>query len=309
MTFRRIVSVALLCLFIFACGKKGPPTLKSYAKPQAPSLLSIWHREDKIILSWTYANNLRAGLKGFQIVRAAGNGFERLAFVSNDKSTFIDSKFTVNDTYRYKIVAESLKGVLSNDSNIITATPRPLPNPPASIHFAVKSDSVELTWSSSGEGVCYNIYKTIQKGSYGDAPVNKQPICTQSFKDPTLLLDRTVYYTLRALFDTGMRDEGYASVEIEVKPLNFVPSPPSDFRYVRDNDKTFLIWKESPESWVKGYRIYRKREGESGYTLIGESRLPSFVDTEKSDKKVWYMIRALGPAAESEPLVMEVPGK
>jgi hypothetical protein len=109
------------------------------------------------------------------------------------------------------------------------------------------------------------------------------------------------------LFIPAVEDEGYASAEIEVDPSNFIPSPPSDLRYVKGDNRIFLMWTESPESWIKGYRIYRKREGEPGFTGIGEGRAPSFVDTEKGGKKVWYMIRAFGPAAESEPLLTEVP--
>lgn len=308
MTLRSLSSAVLLCLFIFACGKKGPPTLKTYAKPEVPTLLSALHKEDTIILSWSYPDNLRATLSGFQIVRAENKGFERLAALGNDTSTFIDRDFGVNRTYTYKVVAESLKGVSSNDSNTITVTPRPLPEPPGNIKFAVKPDSLELTWSGSGEEVCYNVYKTTEKGRYGDVPVNGKPICTTSFKDGALSPDKTVYYTLRALFVTAMRDEGNASAEIEVDPSNFIPSPPSDLRYVKGDDRIFLIWRESPESWIKGYRIYRKREGDPGFTRIGETRLPSFVDTEKRDKKVWYMIRAFSTAAESEPLLTEVSG-
>ncbi|MCL5422133.1 MAG: hypothetical protein M1461_06640 [Nitrospirae bacterium] len=117
--------------------------------------------------------------------------------------------------------------------------------------------------------------------------------------------ERPVYYTVRALRMTDIRDEGTASEELEVSPPHFVSSAPSALRVVK-GDKIYLMWKESPEPWVRGYRVYRKIDGEQGFTLLGEVKIPTFTDTEKIDKKVWYMIKALGPVSESEPLVGEV---
>lgn len=291
-------------LLSISCGKKGPPTIKAYEKPQAPSGLTAYHREDKMMLAWSYPNNLRSGLKGFEVLRSGGSGFERLGLVNNSQSSFVDETFKPDDTYNYKVVAQNQKGVLSNDSNIITVTPKHVPPPPESVRFSVKGESVVLSWTSSGEGICYNVYKTAEKGRYTESPLNKESVCVTSFTDGAVSPERPVYYTVRALQKTDIRDEGNASEEVEVSPPHFVPSAPSDLRVVK-GDKIYLMWKESPEPWVRGYRVYRKIDGEQGFTLLGEVKIPTFTDTEKIDKKVWYMIRAAGPASESEPLVGE----
>jgi fibronectin type 3 domain-containing protein len=301
-----IIFFVLASFFISACGKKGPPTLKAYEKPQAPSGLTAIHREDKILLSWSYAGNLREALTGFVVLKSEAAGFERVGSVRNDQSSFIDLTFRPDVTYKYKVLAQNLKGVLSIDSNVITLTPRQVPPAPENIHFTVKGDGVALSWKSSGDGVCYNIYKTAEKGNYTDAPLNKGPECTTSFMDAAAAPDKSVHYTVRALHKTDIRDEGYASEEVEVSPSHFIPSPPADLRVVRGEDRVYLIWKESPEPWVKGYRVYRKKEGEQGITVLGESVIPTFTDTEKIAGKVWYMIKALGPVSESEGLVGEV---
>lgn len=294
-------------IFIVSCGKKGPPTLKAYEKPESPSGLTAVHREGKMILSWSYPDNLRRTIKGFQVLRSEDSGFERVAFIESEQSSFIDDTFKSDVTYKYKVIAQNLKDVLSPDSNIITVTPRDLPPPPKNIRISTRSDAIELSWKSSGEEVCYNIYKTTEKGKYTDTPLNREPECTTSFRDSVLLPDRIVYYTIRALLNTTIKDEGYASAELEVNPSNFIPSAPSDPRMVRAKDKIYLMWKESPESWVRGYRIYRKREGEREFTPLSEVKIPAFIDSERFDMKVRYMIKALGPSIESEPLTVDVP--
>ncbi|MEK7864849.1 MAG: hypothetical protein AAB175_03425, partial [Nitrospirota bacterium] len=57
------------CLILVSCGKKGPPTLKAYEKPSAPAAVKAIHREDRIILSWSYTSK-KENLKEFYILRA-----------------------------------------------------------------------------------------------------------------------------------------------------------------------------------------------------------------------------------------------
>jgi len=310
--FSRLVGFLISCsllmgsaLFLISCGKKGPPTVKAYEKPQSPSSLTAYHREDKLILSWSYPGNLRSGLKGFSILRSEKDGFEKIGSVSNSQSSFMDETFKLDITYNYKVMAQNQKGVLSSDSNIITVTPKPVPPPPENIRFSVNADGIVLSWKSSGEGICYNIYKADEKGKYPESPLNKELICETSFRDGSMSPERSVYYTVRASLKTDIRDEGNASEELEVSPSHFVPSVPSDLRMVK-GDKIYLMWKEIPEPWVRGYRVYRKIEGEQEFALLSEVKIPTFTDTGKIDKKIWYIIKAVGPVAEGEPLFGEV---
>lgn len=300
-----LITAYCLLFLSLSCGKKGLPTLKAYEKPQPPAGLSAVRREDKIILSWSYPENLRSAIKGFYILKAEADGFEKVAFADSSAGLFVDTDFRLNAAYRYKVTAQNLKGVQSPDSNIIAVMPQPVPPPPDNIRFVVKGDLIEISWSSSGRDACYNIYRTTEKGKYSDSPRNKTPECMTSYKD-VANPDMPVYYVIRALLNTGIRDEGYASAELEINPVHFTPSPPSDLRIVAGEGRIYLVWKESPEPWVRGYRVYRKTEGESEFRLIGDAKTPAFTDTDKNYKKAWYMIKALGPAAESEPLVGEI---
>lgn len=299
--------VLLASVLIFSCGRKGPPTLKAYEKPESPSGLTAVHRERRIILSWSYPGKLRTSIKGFQVLRSEGEGFERRAFVDSDQGSFADEEFILDVSYRYQVLAENLKGVLSAGSEVITIVPKQLSPPPDDIRFAVKSDGVDISWKGSGEDVCYNIYKSPEKGKYGDISLNKEPVCAATFRDGSLSPEQAVYYTIRSLHNTPLKDEGFPSSEVVVKPADFIPSPPSEPVTAKLDDKIYLMWKESPESWVRGYRIYRKREGEEAFTPVGVVKVPAFTDKELGGKKMWYMIKALGPSTESQPVTVEVP--
>jgi fibronectin type 3 domain-containing protein len=296
----------LLLFFLPSCGIKAPPTLKSYEKPEAPSALNARHKEGDMILSWTYPDNLRKTIKGFEILRSKGDVFVRIGTAGKDEGSFTDPAFEVNRSYIYKVIARNQRGIPSADSNLITVTPRPLPPPPAEVSFAVRPDVIELSWSSSGDGVCYHIYRTQERGNYSGGLVNREPLCELSFKDPYLSPDNTVYYTIRALHATAFMDEGYPSREIGVEPSYFIPSPPSDLRFIENDGRISLLWKESPESWVKGYRVYKKGQESQDFTLIGETRMPAFTDREGAVGRTWYMVRAAGPAGLSGPVAIEV---
>jgi hypothetical protein len=301
--------IRLVILFLFllpSCGQKAPPTLKSFESPEAPSALIARHREGKIILFWSYPGNLRKTIKSFEILRREGGDFARIGTVENKKNSYTDPEFEVNRSYTYKVIAKNLRDIPSSDSNLITVKPLPLPPPPEELRFTVRSDVIELSWDSSGEGVCYRIYRTAERGNYSNEPIHRELLCGLSFKDHYLSPDRPVFYKISAVRDTSLMDEGYPSRELEVNPSHYVPSPPSDLRYVENEGQVFFIWKESPEPWVRGYRIYRKEEGRKDYTLIGEARLPAFTDRERAGGKAWYMVRAAGPESLSDPAFIEV---
>lgn len=301
-----LLTAYYLLFLLSACGTKTPPSLKAYEKPVAPTELSAIHREDKVTLEWTYPESLRTILKGFQVLRSSGQGFERIAFLSNDKSSFDDTGFKLGSKYKYNVIAKNFKDVLSKDSNIITVIPQHLPVPPTNVSFSIKTDAVELSWNPSDAGSCYNIYKTAEKGRYVGSPLNLEPVCAASFKDNKISPDRHVFYSIRALLNTQIKDEGYASGEVEVNPSLFVPSAPSDIRAVRTEGSVYLTWKEAREQWVKGYGVYRKVAGDAEFRKLSEVRMPVFVDNTKIIGRVWYAIKALSFSRESEAVTVEV---
>jgi|Deesub1362A_J573_1020465.scaffolds.fasta_scaffold00004_97 hypothetical protein len=298
-----LFSVLALFFLLVSCGKKEPPRLPVYEKPPAPSSLSAVHREAEIILSWHYPEESISSIAGFLVMKSTDGDFEDIAFVK--EQSYIDKDFKTGLSYKYKVIAKSLNGLISGDSDIIEVRPLESPSPPENAGFQIMTDSVRIFWTHPAEGVLFNVYKTGKKGSYSMKPVNSSPLKEMFFIDkPDLRKD--VYYTIRALWGGTVRDESYPSEEIKISPDDFVPSEPAGLEAVVTDYGIVLMWGENPEAWVRGYRVYRAEEGK-GFKPIGMSQTPAFTDREKLSGKRAYKVSAVGPVKEgllSEPLTV-----
>ncbi|MDO8747449.1 MAG: fibronectin type III domain-containing protein [Thermodesulfovibrionales bacterium] len=290
------------CLMPVSCGKKTAPTLKAYEKPSAPLSVKAIHREDRILLSWSYTSK-KENLKEFHILRAEDSSFQKIASVTKEESSYTDVNFKTGAPYKYKVVAGSLKNILSEDSNIIAIKPEVVPSAPKNISFKVGNDALNVSWDSTGENVFYNIYRTAEKGKYSINPVNKEPLTALKYSD-NLETGSPVYYTIRSLLSKEFRSEGQASGEIEVDPSTFIPTKPEGFQIVVADDKVVISWKENPEMWVTKYRVYEKVNEKDGFKLIKESATPAFTLREKMGMKHIFRVTAVGPLKESEPSEM-----
>lgn len=288
------------CCILTSCGKKGDPTLKSYEKPDPPSALRAIHRESEIILLWEFPKDKEPAIKEFYLMKSTGGDFEKIAILENNKRSYIDNDFKTGSTYKYKIVSRNLKGVTSNNSNIIQIVPEASPPPPGNILFKIEHDSLILNWKSAGDRIMYNIYKSKEKGIYQLKPVNKEPVKETSFRD-NFDIKGPAYYTIRSLVGSDIRDEGAASEESEINPFEFIPSSPSGLQAVVKEENVYLRWKEAPETWVVGYKIYREINKKEGFIFIGETQTPAFLDKDKPSTKRNYRVTALGPSKEGPP--------
>ena len=287
-------------LLIPACGKKGDPTLKSFEKPDAPTGLRAIHRESEIIVLWDFPKNKQGAIKGFHLLRSSNGDFQKIAFIENTGRSFTDTDFMIGLPCKYKVVSENLRGIISSDSDSINIKPESPPAPPSNIFFHAEYNSITLTWDSAGEGIYYNIYRSDKKGTYTLTPVNKTPVKDTFFVD-YFDIKKPVYYAIRSLTGSFIRDEGPASYEITTDPSELVPSAPEALQAVAAKEHIYLIWKEPRETWVTGYKIYREVNKAEGFILIGETTSPSFIDKENISMKRSYLVTAIGPAKEGPP--------
>jgi hypothetical protein len=279
-----------------ACGKKGDPTLRSYEKPDAPSSLTALHREDSIILRWSYPRSQEGLIAEFIVLRSTGTGFEVLSHLEKGKRIFTDKDIRIGSTFRYKIICRNYRGIDSNESNTVSATPAQSPPPPRNLSYTIKNKAVLLSWEPLNIGEQYNIYKADDKGTYGLIPLNPGPLSVPEFKD-AFNVNTIVHYTVRSLTETDVRNEGPASNELIVNPADLVPPRPENLQAFPSADRIFLSWSEPSEPWVTGFRVY-KRTGNTDYLLIGQTQIPTFVDQGPSDMKRDYRVTAVGPEKE-----------
>lgn len=291
-----IYTISFLSLLLtLSCGKKSPPSLAAYEKPPAPVLTGVVHRGNNIILSWNFPEEKKDMISGFTILESSGKELQKIR-VASGKLSFTESRFALGRSYTFRIVAQSLTGVLSSDSNALTITPMAPPPPPSNLSATVKDDSVMLSWDNEGKNILYNVYRRSQNERYQWQPINTAPISGNSFKD-VFRIDRPVYYTVRSLRNRTTEDEGPPSREVTVNPSDLVPPAPADLRCFAAPGKVFLYWKGPRERWITGYKIYRKTDGHD-YKLIGETQVPTFVDTDRASQERSYRVNAVGPSKE-----------
>jgi hypothetical protein len=161
--------------------------------------------------------------------------------------------------------------------------------------FSIRGGQVLLAWSHPLKGISYSVYQHAEEGV---KPLTEKPV-----REPRILLPASPYrktrYLIRAVKEAPYRCEGPA-LEITILPEDFIPSRAHPPQVVPTARGTVLLWKENPEPWVKGYRIYRKTPSEKEFRPIGESPVPTLTDPE-APPGARYRITALGPATEGPP--------
>jgi len=275
-----------------ACGRKAPPRLPTYEQPPVPSSLTAVHREGTVILDWDYPRSKLQYVKEFRVIR---NGE---AIATTEDTAYTDASVETGRSYDYSIVALSKSGVTSDPLAIVAVNIKGVPPAPTGLAVKVVNGGVSLTWNTSGGDVLFNVYRSPERDMSPMLPANPEPLSKNTYTDIPYL-DKPAYYTVRALVGGPARHESAPSAVIEVRPEEFVPSAPSDVRATVATNHILIAWNPNPETWVRKYRIYRSTDGET-FAPIGESRTPSFVDTDSLGGKVYYRVTAVGPKVEGE---------
>lgn len=306
------VKAALLALlaalpFLTACGQKGNPTLRSFEKPHQIAAMRAVHREDEIVLSWDRPAETRVVIQGIEVGRADADApgqsvtsqdFRIVARLSGDAASYVDKDFRNGTRYLYRLRTLSARNVWGDYSPVLDVTPEAPPPAPQGLTYAVGNDFVEISWDKVAGDLLYNVYLSRQAGARPEAVRNAAPLDENRLRDRVNAAG-TVYYSVRAFRRTLLRDEGPLSQELRVDPSEFMPAAPAGLQFVHSDMAVFLLWRENTESWLKGYRVYRKGSAEPEAAVIGFSTTPAFRDAEPLATEARYCVSAQGPAAES----------
>lgn len=57
----------------------------------------------------------------------------------------------------------------------------------------------------------------------------------------------------------------------------FIPSKPEEVFWTVNENGVYISWREVPEKWIKGYKVYRKTASDSDFILIGDTMIPLFL--------------------------------
>lgn len=277
----RLLSLFFIMPFLIACGKKAEPSYKKLIIPRAVSGVNYLIRPEGVKLFWQY-QDFREGIH-FEIYRKGADGLLKKTG-ETEKDFFNDSTPFTGEAREYVIVTVSAEGF--KKEQMISIPSVSLPEAPELLSFRITDDGVQLFWRHT-EGCLYNLYKVVG----GEEILYGEPLNDTFFEDHPDPL-RVQIYRVRCKRDSV---EGYPA-EVTVKPEDYIPSKPEGLRYVLSDGMVILTWREVPEKWIKGYRIYRSCGGE--FTPQGESFYPFYSDEPGDCRIPSYRITAIGPSRE-----------
>ncbi len=286
-----------------ACGKKAPPRWVKKKPPAALYGVQVHYRPDRIVVEWKPAKGKVAPEEEEHVVyRSVGEGeFQEVAVV--DAPRYIDRDVDPHFSYRYKIVprgGDGLEGKAAVTESVGADDSLPAP---ANVNVEIAPDGVVLTWEPDIAVSGYNVYRSANKNSFPPAPRNKRPVTDGKFEELPEM-DKAYYYTVRAaMLSTGKElfVEGPRSLVVTVALADFVPMAPGGLDAAVAGEKVVVFWNESPEIWVRGYKVYRA-VGEAGeFKEVGSPMSLAFPDHEPPKGVLKYRVTAVGPALESPP--------
>jgi len=316
--------LVLLLMTSGACGRKTPPAVPDSPRPEGIKDIKAVNRDTIAVLTWPVpARNIEgkgmssANIRSFRIYRAelSERKIARFkpyaeidmanpspAILRDGVVTWTDRNLQFGLVYGYRIRAVSVRGGVSPWSDIVRVAPLMSLAIPMNVIAQTGDSSVLLSWNpvttrmdgSHYDGfVGYNIYRGIEKGRYGEAALNKEPLRTISYKDTAVVNDRTYYYIVRSVDSPELPwKESLDSAEVSGVPRDLTPPDrPTGLTVVPGVNRVFLTWNENKEPDLAGYRVYRSTNRKD-YVLLTTTLLTrtTFSDEHVTTGVTYYYV-------------------
>ena len=227
--------------------------------PSATTLTAQSAGYKAIQLTW----NAVDGVNGYAVYRkAAGkSGFDQIATVNADTTSYKDTKVTSGVSYTYKVKAyKNVNGtqVWGDDSNEATAVPA-LQAPQVTLTNTTYN-SVTVSWNKVSGAQGYNIYRSTKPNSGFKVVKKVNNKSTVKFVDKKLSVGKTYYYQVCAFRAVGGKNaEGERSAVLSV---NAAPEGVKVKAVAAGATAVKLTWKTvTMPSTGGGYDIYQVTDG------------------------------------------------
>lgn len=323
---KNVYCFLFLILALFACGRKGDPRVPVRYVPGAVEELLAAPKENAVFLRWKFPEKNEDGspikdLAGFVILRAdiSENVYEykKIGSIDLDKPEpsiikenmvlYFDKGddlsppgLSYGKTYGYTVFSINKSKMLSKErvSKVTLSVP---PSTPGGFRATPGEGTATFNWAPPLKRIDgseltdlkgYNIYRSKEKGIYGETPINAGLILSLTYRDQGLENNKTYYYIIKAVNTlTPPWNEGPPSDEISVTPQKMTPpSAPKRLIAVPAENKIFLTWDENKETELAGYRVYRSLSSKTGYSLLTPETIvkTTFTDTNVAPKRKYY---------------------
>lgn len=331
---RRIFTIIIagITLFSVSCGRKTEPLIPASPRPEQVQGLRASVRDDVAFLSWKMpAKNIEGKemgpeqIRGFGIFRAEIEKGRRPRYrlvleidmknpapaeVRDGFMYWSDRELKYGKVYGYRVRAYSIAGGTGPFSEEVRIAPLLSLAPPKGLTAAAGDGFVQLSWEpvttrtdgSRHEGfVGYNIYRGTERGRYGEAAINKEPVRTNSYKDSAVENDITYYYIVRSVDSPALPwKESLDSEPVFATPKDMTPpAAPSGLTVVPGIGRIFLTWNEGQERDIAGYHVYRTRKSGRDYERLTDKAVmrSTFSDeTAQPGVTYYYAVTAVDKA-------------
>jgi fibronectin type 3 domain-containing protein len=234
---------------------------------------------------WRPHSNLRVEKYSIQRTTASRAKWKKIATVKDRLNVeYIDTDLGDNKTYSYRIKSVTFDNIISDPSDISTATTKPLPNQISQLE-ATKSlpKKIQLSWGKSDtqDVVSYNIYRassiTSSFRKIADAQVNHNRFDDEISED-----GKIYFYKITTVDKDGL--------ESKVKEFNPVmgqtltkPAMPNITLAQIQGNKIILNWK-SYDDRVVSFNIFKKTKESWSSTI--EKLIPNVIGDRFEDRDV-----------------------
>jgi len=161
--------------------------------------------------------------------------------------------------------------------------------PPAWVGIYTTAGKVGLKWSAAQGVVKYRIYRSISSGHGRELLA---ATTDNSYIDPTVKAGETYYYVLKSVYADG-RESAYSEERYIKVPVTGggLPVNPPDWVGILVEDKSLkLAWVPSPSSNAVAYNVYKSKEKDKGFQLIGSTQDANLTDTDVVEGETYYYV-------------------
>ena len=337
----RIAVLVLLSLLALLprCGKKTALIPPQELVPAAINDLRYRLDENGATLTWTYPEQLKNGdklfhIESFEVLRAV---IPEEQFCAGCPVEFEDpieitggylpasgesrmAEYTevhLQNGYRYvfKVRSRADGWYRSSDSNVISFSWRPPPEPPQEVKAEPGDRRITLSWQPVRKNIQGEVlavpakYRVYRKKGDGQFVELDEFVAEPVFMDVGLENDTPYSYRVRAFMQVdetlqaGAPSQIISSIPRDLTP----PPPPLDLVAIETPGGVKLVWRAVTGHDVAGYRIYRRDENAKQAEMIAELGIErnQYMDQERmSGRKVFYWVTSFDgaePANESQP--------
>jgi hypothetical protein len=313
-----------LVLVMGGCGKKVTPLSPEETAPGPVREFRLAQEGDSLVLSWLLPReNLlgqpltqvqgcrlyRAEIKGVQPVSGClpefvlwadiDLAYPRAGQVRGEAMVYQDRDLAPDRRYYYRVGAYDQEGYPGTWSKDLSHAWGVLPQAPRELRVEAEDRLVQLSWRSVtklADGsplrdlAGYFVYRRSGEGDW--LRITPNPIAGTAYQDVAVLNDVEYNYKLRSVRRLGPDLlVSLDSASLTALPEKLTPPPPLLNLVGAPTSKGIeLHWDASPAPDLAGYRVYRRRSGESQFTRLTRELLskPYFLDSQVAHGNTYY---------------------